>query len=78
MPNGGWAPGDNPAPFERAAEQFFPGTLKSGERRLVYVEGDREFSASSNMKPEEFASENPVGRFLLVEFTWTHNRWDRE
>ncbi len=53
------------SPIEIIAHRTFPGRLRAGERRLLYVEGDREFTADAAMSVADFARAN-AGNYVVV------------
>ncbi len=52
--------------FEASHHKTFTGRISPGEKRLLYVEGNRTFSATPTTTPDEFAKKNPKGNFLVV------------
>ena len=53
-------------PFAASNSQTFTGRINPDEGRLLYVEGDRQPTAASEMTVQEFAEANRKGRFLVV------------
>jgi hypothetical protein len=61
--------GDDAGPvynFTTRAKKTLPGKLSSGNKYILYVEGDREFEVSREMSLEEFAARNSGNYFVVV------------
>ena len=56
--------------FEASHHKTFTGRISPGIKRLLYVEGNRPFSATSETTPDEFAKKNPEGNFLIVSIAF--------